>query len=390
MCFFQDVFLSISCIFSLYWIYKEYVSKDRSRKNTSNYELFLLGSFLLLLLFPSLVRYFLLDLLIMLAYQEKLPRMGILLSLLFVFCFLMMNIIPSIWVLFLLVGYFLIMNILRENRQKSGEMVLLFKGFILSTLLFQRDISFPLGFLVLFFLLLIQSFCLSKMSLILIKVEDMDDGMNELEKNLFKITHEIKNPITVCKGYLDMLDPKDVKKTEKYLPILKNEIARTLVIMEDFMSIRNVSIKTDIMDFYLLIEDLHDTVELLLRKYGCSLEVPDCTEELFILADYDRLKQVFINLIKNSVEAGAKNILIETKVKNGRLTIVVYDTGKGIPEETLSHLGELFFTTKQTGTGVGVHLSEEIVRLHKGKMKYSSKVGKGTKVTITLPIQKEK
>ena len=326
----------------------------------------------------------------MLAYQEKLPRMGILLSLLFVFCFLMMNIIPSIWVLFLLVGYFLIMNILRENRQKSGEMVLLFKGFILSTLLFQRDISFPLGFLVLFFLLLIQSFCLSKMSLILIKVEDMDDGMNELEKNLFKITHEIKNPITVCKGYLDMLDPKDVKKTEKYLPILKNEIARTLVIMEDFMSIRNVSIKTDIMDFYLLIEDLHDTVELLLRKYGCSLEVPDCTEELFILADYDRLKQVFINLIKNSVEAGAKNILIETKVKNGRLTIVVYDTGKGIPEETLSHLGELFFTTKQTGTGVGVHLSEEIVRLHKGKMKYSSKVGKGTKVTITLPIQKEK
>ena len=390
MCFFQDVFLSISCIFSLYWIYKEYVSKDRSRKNTSNYELFLLGSFLLLLLFPSLVRYFLLDLMIMLAYQEKLPRMGILLSLLFVFCFLMMNIIPSIWVLFLLVGYFLIMNILRENRQKSGEMVLLFKGFILSTLLFQRDISFPLGFLVLFFLLLIQSFCLSKMSLILIKVEDMDDGMNELEKNLFKITHEIKNPITVCKGYLDMLDPKDVKKTEKYLPILKNEIARTLVIMEDFMSIRNVSIKTDIMDFYLLIEDLHDTVELLLRKYGCSLEVPDCTEELFILADYDRLKQVFINLIKNSVEAGAKNILIETKVKNGRLTIVVYDTGKGIPEETLSHLGELFFTTKQTGTGVGVHLSEEIVRLHKGKMKYSSKVGKGTKVTITLPIQKEK
>ena len=51
----------------------------------------------------------------------------------------------------------------------------------------------------------------------------MEDEMNELEKNLFKITHEIKNPISVCKGYLDMLDPKDTKKAEKYLPIIKNE-----------------------------------------------------------------------------------------------------------------------------------------------------------------------
>lgn len=389
MCFFQDVFLSSSFILCLYWLYKTYVSKEMERKKIENYEWFLLGSFSLCLLFPSLVRFFFLDLFILLAYKEGKFIVGILLSFIFGFCFFGVDKFSIFWMLLLLVGYFSIFLFLPQKDRRTIKGVILFKAFITSLLLFQTTTNFLVPFLSLFFLLLIEYLFLLQFLPQIITIEDMENVMTELEKNLFKITHEIKNPIAVCKGYLDMMDPKDIEKTSKYLPIVKNEIARTLVIMEDFMSIRNVTIRPDIMDFYLLLEDIEDTVQFLLKEHGCFLEIPKGQEELFLFADYDRLKQVFVNLIKNSLEANATKVVVKAHVKNNKLVITVKDTGDGITEETLEHLGELFFTTKTLGTGVGVHLSEEIIRLHYGKMKYNSQVGHGTTVTITLPVMKE-
>ena len=389
MCFFEDLFLSLCMIICLYFIYRNYVFKNRYEHTIENYILFLLSSFILCFIFPSIVRYFFLDIFIILAYKERRWDIGLLLSIPFILISFLVPTVSIEWILLLLGGYFAIEVFLPENILSKAESALVLKGFLVSFLLFQRNTSVFIPSLIVCLLLLIEDLLLSKLSPFLVKVEDIEENMDNLEKNLFKITHEIKNPIAVCKGYLDMMDPKDVKKTEKYLPILKNEIERTLVIMNDFMSLRSITIHTDIMDFYLLMEDLKDTVELLLRKHECTLEMPICSDELFLFADYDRLKQVFMNLIKNSLEAGAKNISVETKIKNEKLIIEVVDNGKGISKEELSHLGELFFTTKSTGTGVGVHLSKEIIRLHHGKIKYSSRVGKGTKVVITLPIKED-
>jgi len=377
-------------IICLYLIYRNYVLKNRYYHTIENYILFLLSAFTLCFIFPSIVRYFFLDIFILLAYKEKRWDIGLLLS---IPTILLSFLVPGAsigWILLLLGGYFLIETFLPQNILNREESALVLKGFLITAVLFRGNTFIFTHLLIVFLLLLIENLLLSKFSPFLIKIKAIEENMDNLEKNLFKITHEIKNPIAVCKGYLDMMDPKDVKKTEKYLPILKNEIERTLVIMNDFMSLRSLTIHADIMDFYLLIEDLKDTVELLLRKHKCTLETPPCSEELFLFADYDRLKQVFMNLIKNSLEAESHSIKIETKVKDDTLMITVSDTGKGISKETLHHLGELFYTTKQTGTGVGVHLSFEIIRLHQGKMKYQSKVGKGTKVTILLPIYKEK
>lgn len=389
MCFFQDIFLSISLILCFYWIYTFYVLKDLSRKKIENYILFLLGSFSICFFLPSLVRYFFLDLFVLLAYLEKRYMEGILLSFVIVFCFFCIGGFPWVALFFLLFCYLGIFLFLSYGKERKSEFCLLLKGFFLATLLSQNNIDPIFSYSILFFLLLVEKLFLVYFVPQILSTSDHEHTMTELEKNLFKITHEIKNPIAVCKGYLDMMDVDDSEKMRKYLPIIKNEIARTLVIMEDFMSIRSVAIHPDIMDFYLLMEDIEGTVQFLLKRHQCLLNVPTGEEELFIYADYDRLKQVFINLIKNSVEAGATMIEIKVQVKKGNLIVMVVDTGCGISKEALSHLGELFYTTKPVGTGVGVHLSEEIIRLHHGHMKYQSKVGKGTQVTLTLPMMEE-
>ncbi len=386
MCFFQDIFLSIGAFYFLYYIYTEYVSKKVSRKIIENYQIFILGSFLILFLQPSITRYFLLDSLILLAYREREYFIGIFLSFLFGCILFTIDTTLCFWSFLILLGYLSIFLFCSKENRKKEEIALIWKGFLLSILLFQKNTFPPFSILALFFLLIIQDFLLLKTTPILIE----EGSMTELEKNLFKITHEIKNPIAVCKGYLDMLNPKDTKKAQKYIPIIKSEIARTLVIMEDFMSIHNVTIHPDIMDFYLLMEDLEETLTLLLKEKKCTLKVPKNKGELFLFADYDRLKQVFINLIKNSLEANAKSISIVHQVKESELIITVTDTGEGISEENFHHLGELFFTTKSAGTGVGVHLSEEIIHLHRGKIDYHSKLGKGTKIIIKLPLLKDK
>ena len=216
---------------------------------------------------------------------------------------------------------------------------------------------------------------------------NLDSSLSFLENQLFKITHEIKNPLSVCKGYLDMLDVHEEEKVRRYLPIIQSEISRALTIMDDFMNLRSMSIEKDIMDLYLLVEDTSSTMCPFLEKEKVQLIVPKFRTELFILGDYDRLKQVLINLIKNAYEAHAETIRLETRRKGNYVMVDLIDNGDGISKEDMGKIGELFYTTKPKGSGVGVSLSKEIIRLHRGEVKYQSIEGKGTKVRITLPVE---
>ena len=108
-------------------------------------------------------------------------------------------------------------------------------------------------------------------------------------------------------------------------------------------------------------------------------------DEILLEADYDRLKQVFINLIKNSYEANSKNIDLNISTKKDKVIIEVVDDGDGIDSKDLRKIGTLFYTTKVKGSGIGVNMSKEIIKLHDGNIKYESKIKEGTKVIITLP-----
>lgn len=210
----------------------------------------------------------------------------------------------------------------------------------------------------------------------------------EMEKKVLRITHEIKNPIAVCKGYLDMIDVSNQEKAAKYISIVRSEMNRVLIIMDDFLSLSNISIRKEILDLYLLIEEVKETMALLLKEKKVILEIPNYEDELYIMGDFDRLKQVLVNLIKNAYEADANYIKIDTSIHKNKVEIKVIDNGKGMNPHNLKRIGEIFYTTKLSGSGIGVNLCKEIISLHNGEIEYQSKEKEGTTVTVILPIEK--
>lgn len=214
---------------------------------------------------------------------------------------------------------------------------------------------------------------------------------NQIKMSLFKITHEIKNPIAVCKGYLDMFDVENLEHSRKYIPILKDEIARTLLLLQDFLCMTKVSVEKEIIDINLLLEDTLASYNLLLKSKGITLDTDLVDDEIYINGDYNRLTQVFVNIIKNSIEAMGDNGKLEvtSKLENHKIHITIKDNGSGISKENLKKISEPFFTTKQRGTGLGVSLSTEIIKAHDGKIQYFSELEKGTTVEIVLDVTKE-
>ena len=213
----------------------------------------------------------------------------------------------------------------------------------------------------------------------------------EIKMSLFKITHEIKNPIAVIKAYLDMMDINNKDKVKKYIPIIKDEIDRLLNLLQDFLLINKTSINIDIMDINMLIEEVIRKEQNLLASKNIILKLSLIDDEIYINGDYNRLSQVLINIIKNSIEAIDKSrgiIRIQEIIKNNYISIIIEDNGYGISKNSLKKIKEPFYTTKNRGTGLGVSLSDEIIKAHNGVLLYDSKESFGTKVTIKLPLLK--
>ena len=211
---------------------------------------------------------------------------------------------------------------------------------------------------------------------------------NKLKNSLFKLTHEIKNPIAVCKGYLDMMDLNNQEKSKKYIGIIKSEIDRSLNVIADFMDYSKIKIKKEIFDMVMLMDEICDSFEILLKDKNIRFNYYNDYEELYVWGDYDRLKQVFINIIKNSIEAIEKNGIINVRVSliGKQVKISISDNGIGMTEEQLQNVKEMFYTTKKNGTGLGVALSNEIIVAHNGSMEYESALDKGTNCIVTLPV----
>ena len=226
------------------------------------------------------------------------------------------------------------------------------------------------------------------------KIFSINMTLKELEQekqirlSLFKITHEIKNPIAVCKGYLDMINVKDSDQVERYVPILKSEIDRLLSLLQDFLLINKSNLDLDIMDINMLMEETIDKLKPLLDDNDISLDLNLVDDEIYINGDYNRLSQAIINIIKNSIESieDKGKLTIDSKIKNNKYCIIIKDNGCGMNKETLEKIKEPFFTTKKRGSGLGVALIYEIMEAHGAKISYDSECGKGTTVNLVFSM----
>lgn len=219
-------------------------------------------------------------------------------------------------------------------------------------------------------------------------------NLKEFEKekniklNLFKITHEIKNPLTVVNGYLSMFDVTDIEKSKRYISILKNEVNRTLNLLSDFMEFTKIKVIKKECNFNDLISDVKEVLIPFFVKKNVSYSF--CVQNNIIVnMDYNRIKQVIINVIKNAVEACREsNGMVTTTAftEEDYLIIVVKDNGIGMDKFVLDNILVPFYTTKDNGTGLGVSLSKEILEAHGGTINYDSVKEKYTTCKITIPL----
>lgn len=297
------------------------------------------------------------------------------------------------------VAIFSIKDNIRHNSDYFLNIFSIIKVFSFTLCIYYMYDSLDFIMIINIFISTILLYIFAKIVLFILKnseeILDLNVILKELEKekilktSLFQITHEIKNPIAVCKGYLDMMEKVSCKKKDQYIPIIKSEINRTLMIMDDFLDFTKIKVNLEVMDINMLLEELVSELNPLFNMNEVKTNFSISKDEVYIMGDYNRLKQVFINIFKNSIEAKNDKQLIITldeKIIDNSIQINVVDNGIGMDKKTLNRCGEMFYTTKKNGTGLGVGLSKEIINLHRGKIKYTSSLGNGTTIMIKLPI----
>ena len=214
------------------------------------------------------------------------------------------------------------------------------------------------------------------------------------------VAHEIKNPLGSISIHLQLLQKVLKKKKlssdssiDKYFNIIKEEINRLNKIVVDFLfAVRPMTLELRKGNVNKVIKRMAEFVseELHQSKIMCSLDLDEGLPE--ILMDERYMKQVILNLVKNAQAAMQKGGLLTicTKCIDKEIIIKICDTGTGISNENLSKIFDPYFTTKETGTGLGLTMVFKIIREHRGEMNVSSKPGKGSVFEIILPVpQKE-
>ena len=337
---------------------------------------------------------------ILICYFKKKSILGILLSVaVIVFSYLKYD-INILIVTMKYLGYFVTYFLLYKRKEFNYlflKISAIIQGFFLSFEYFMVSYN-GIDKLMEVFIYILIIYGLTFFSLYLFKLADNISKMyltvrninkdNKIKDSLFKLTHEIKNPIAVCKGYLDMIDLDDVVKSKRYINIIKGEIDRSLNVIADFTEYSKIKISKEEFDMVMLLDEVYDSFKLLTSDKKINFNYKDSYDEIYLFGDYERLKQVLVNIIKNSIESIKDNGIIEMNVllDNKKVIVTISDNGMGMDKETLDNVYEMFYTTKKNGTGLGVALSNEIIVAHNGSLKYESEVGKGTKCIITLPV----
>ena len=400
-----DIILNIIMIvfpILVYFIYNCYRELRSDKYNYLVFDVALFSSLYFCFKYGGLLSLLFCNIPIIIGYLKKRIKVSIIMSL---FCLVYtyiefnLNVYISMLKFFIYLVIYLIADRLNISYKKYIMVSLVIVGFFVSFEYFSvisENFVGNFGILFLFMILFyIIAYVLMNLFNLGNNITNLYLSNYELEKDkkvrnsLFKITHEVKNPIAVCMGYLEMFDIDDKKQSEKFISIIKSELDRSLEIMSDFMEFSKIKIEKEIMDINMLLEDIEDEFKIFIGNKDIEFNCKYVDDDIFTLGDYNRLKQVFINLIKNSIEAIGENagrIDIVTHSLKGYYYIEISDNGGGIEKEDLAKIKEMFFTTKSNGSGLGVSLSDEIIKGHGGSMDYYSNFGIGTRVVVKLPI----
>jgi len=205
------------------------------------------------------------------------------------------------------------------------------------------------------------------------------------------IAHEIRNPLTSLKGFLQLLSSGRLN-SKNYFDIMKSELNRIESIVSELLMLSKPQVyELSCNDIRLVMRETITLLEAQALLHSIEMEVVYPDNPLWVNGVKNQLKQVFINVLKNAIEAMGDGgiIRIECKHKDEWVMVRIQDYGPGISEEQMAKIGQPFYTTKDKGTGLGLMVSYKIVDNHQGHIVVDSRVGSGTTFDIVLPSATE-
>ena len=215
------------------------------------------------------------------------------------------------------------------------------------------------------------------------------------------VSHELRTPLTAIRGWGEtakMSLDTDPELVGRGLDVVLSEADRLSSLVEELldfsrMQTGRLSLVSQPMNVTLILNESADMYKELAKKQDIDLVVSVPNEDITVLGDKNRLKQVFINVIDNAVKythAGGQ-VLVNLDTEEACVRITVTDTGVGIPAEDIDRVKEKFYKANKTvrGSGIGLAVADEIIKQHDGLLFIESTENVGTKVTVVLPIYEE-
>ncbi|MBL7129873.1 MAG: hypothetical protein ISS45_00465 [Candidatus Omnitrophica bacterium] len=212
------------------------------------------------------------------------------------------------------------------------------------------------------------------------------------------MAHEIKNPLTAIKTFAEYLPNKkdDSDFLEKFSKIVGSEVEKIDDLVHQLLDFSKPSpLQLKETNINKLIDDTLELLNNQFIKYNIKISKDYSDSKMITVIDQNQMKQVFLNLFLNSIEAMPKGGTLTIATTNIRdnsckkqfVEIRVQDTGCGIPEKDIPHIFEPFYTTKEKGTGLGLSLVYNIIKQHKGEIYAESRINQGSSFIIKLPIE---
>ncbi|GLH62460.1 HAMP domain-containing sensor histidine kinase [Parageobacillus sp. G301] len=218
----------------------------------------------------------------------------------------------------------------------------------------------------------------------LVKIEKME-VVSQLAAS---ISHEIRNPLTVVKGFIQLLKTPSLSQDAKdrYIQIALDEINRAEAIINEYLTFaKPASNKVE----RLMVDDqLRKVIQMLApMAHMNSIEIVEELQPGAIVGNIQYFQQCFLNLIKNSIEAmpNGGTLTISSFLHGNHVIITIKDTGVGMTTEQMNRFGEPYFSTKEKGTGLGTMVAVKMIQTMQGTLHIQSEVNKGTTLTITFP-----
>lgn len=220
------------------------------------------------------------------------------------------------------------------------------------------------------------------------------EKMNAIGQLAASVAHEIRNPMTVVKGFLQIFLAKEQMSEEErmYIRLMIEEMHRAETIINDYLSLAKPDIEhmelVDAGEFASRVMDLMNSYAMMSKNI--SIEI-NANQSVYIRSNPSELRQVLINILKNGIEAMKEggNLTLSVNKENGYGVFEISDTGIGMSKTELERLGTPFYSLKEKGTGIGMMVCYQIIERMKGKIDVSSEVGNGTTFKIFIPLAEE-